>query len=123
MSSQPEKLKGLSIRQPWAEMIKTVEYRSLPTKLRGKIYIYASLGKTDLDPADRADIELELDKPIASLPSGVVVGTVEITDCNGSDGECEWQLENPERFSSPLRPIEQPQPVWFHPFGRPQQPG
>ncbi|MDX1927890.1 MAG: SNF2-related protein, partial [Pirellulaceae bacterium] len=126
MSLQPEKLKGLSIRQPWAEMIlqgvKTVEYRSLPTKLRGKIYIYASLGKTDLDPADRADIELELDKPIASLPTGVVVGTVEVTDCHGSDGEFEWHLENPERLSSPLRPIEQPQPVWFHPFGRPEQP-
>ncbi len=49
------------------------------------------------------------------LPRGLIVGTVEVTGCDGSNGEFEWQLSNPE----PLAPLEQPQPVWFYPFGRP----
>jgi hypothetical protein len=42
-------LRALSIRQPHAEAImrgtKKIEYRSGPTKIRGDIYIYASLGR------------------------------------------------------------------------------
>jgi adenine-specific DNA-methyltransferase len=117
----PEPLKALSIRQPWAEQVlrgeKPIEYRSKPTKVRGRIYIYASLGR--YDAAEERQMEDEVGFPIDDLPRGLVVGTVEILDCSGSDGEYEWQLGNPERLPEPLPPQEQPQPVWFHPFGRP----
>ena len=47
----PRRLKAISLRQPWAEEImlgiKTIEYRRTPTKVRGPIYIYASLGRVD----------------------------------------------------------------------------
>ncbi|MCL4208004.1 MAG: DEAD/DEAH box helicase family protein, partial [Pirellulaceae bacterium] len=118
----PEPLKALSIRQPWAEQVlrgeKPIEYRSKPTKVRGRIYIYASLGR--YDASEERQMEDEVGFPIDDLPRGLVVGTVEIVDCTGSDGEYEWQLGNPERLPEPLPPQEQPQPVWFHPFGRPQ---
>ena len=55
-----------------------------------------------------------------NLPRGMMVGTVEIADCVGSDGEYEWILANPQRLPEPLPPAEQPQPVWFYPFGRPE---
>jgi len=112
MTSTPEQLRALSIRQPSAEKVllgeKTVEYRSQPTKVRGRIYLYAALGKSDAD--DGAE----------DLPRGMVVGTIEIADCVGSDGEYEWLLANPQRLPEPLSPVEQPQPVWFYPFGRPE---
>lgn len=38
--------RALSVRQPFAEQImcgtKKIEYRSMPTKLRGRVYIYAA---------------------------------------------------------------------------------
>ena len=121
MTDAPEQLKALSIRQPWAELIlrgdKTVEYRTQPTKTRGRVYIYAALGSADL--ADAEVIRL-LGSPLVEVPRGVIVGTVEINDCVGSDGEYEWCLANPERLDPPIAPAEQPQPVWFHPFGRPE---
>jgi hypothetical protein len=40
-------MKALNIRQPYADQImrgtKRIEYRSRPTKVRGRVYIYASL--------------------------------------------------------------------------------
>ncbi|MBS0265835.1 MAG: ASCH domain-containing protein, partial [Planctomycetes bacterium] len=112
MPSEPEQLRALSVRQPWAEQIlrgdKTAEYRSQPTNVRGRVYIYASLAK----PEPGAD-EIE-----AGLPRGLIVGTVEVVGCEGSDGEFEWQLANPERLPEPLAPLGQPQAVWFYPFGR-----
>ena len=76
--------------------------------MRGKIYIYASLAKPEAeDPSEH------------ELPRGLIVGTVEIVGCDGSDGEFEWHLSNPKRLPEPLAPQEQPQPMWFYPFGRP----
>ena len=116
MSAQLPQLRALSIRQPWAELIlrgeKTVEYRSKPTNIRGEVYIYASLASPE--PGQ------ELDE---TLPRGLVVGTVEIVGCSGSDGEYEWELENPKRLAEPVAPTQQPQPVWFYPFGNPTSPG
>lgn len=109
----PEQLKALSVRQPWAELImrgeKAAEYRSQPTKVRGRVYIYASLAKPE--PGDES-----LD---SKLPRGVIVGTVEVTGCEGGDDKYEWLLENPQRLPEPIAPQEQPQPAWFYPFGRP----
>ena len=44
-----EKLPALSLRQPWTEEVmrgkKKIEYRSIPTNIRGRVYLYASLGR------------------------------------------------------------------------------
>jgi len=115
------KLKGLSLRQPWAELVirgvQQVEQRTRPVRIRGRVYIYASLGR--LDPLDEADAAAEYGLDVDSLPRGVVIGTVEIADCvDVGYGEYEWKLENPQRLPQPVPPIEKPQPVWFHPFGK-----
>jgi len=48
-----DKMKALSIRQPWAELImrgnKKIEYRSKPTKVRERVYIYASFTPADIE--------------------------------------------------------------------------
>ncbi len=114
MPVEPEQLRALSIRQPWADLIlrgeKTVEYRSQATNIRGKVYIYASLAKPE--PGDE---QIEGD-----LPRGLIIGTIEIADCESGDGDFEWILSNPQRLAEPIAPKEQPQPVWFYPFGRPE---
>ena len=44
---------AISIRQPCVEQIfrsiKKEEYRSRPTKIRGRVYVYASLRRGDLE--------------------------------------------------------------------------
>jgi hypothetical protein len=111
-------LRALSIRQPWAELIlrgeKSIEYRSQPTNVRGKVYIYASA--TRYAPDEEADIQADLDFSLDELPRGVIVGTVEITDCTGSGGQFEWALDNPQRLEMPLKPQRRANPVWFYPF-------
>lgn len=104
----------LSIRQPYAEQIilgiKTEEYRSIPTNIRERIYIYAS---NTLDEADESTKGIKN----TDLPRGVIIGSVEITGCYGSktDGYA-WTLKSPERLSEYVKPIKKPQPVWFYPF-------
>ena len=104
--------RALSIRQPWAELImlgeKDTEYRSRATNVRGRIAIYASLSNEDLEDAE--EYGLSLDK----LPRGVIIGTVELFDCD----EGNWKLREPQRLATPLKPTAHPQPVWFYPFGR-----
>jgi SNF2 family DNA or RNA helicase len=123
VNKTPEKLKCLSLRQPWAELViqghKQIEYRSQPTKIRGRVYIYASLGDVELDEDEQLEIEEMLDCPIAELQRGMVVGTVEIFHCDEGNDCFEWYLRNPQRLPESLKPVEHPQPVWFHPFGRP----
>ena len=110
-------MRALSIRQPHAEAImrasKLAEYRSRPTKVRGRIYIYASLGryKPD-DEAEMMDYYGIRDVACDDLPRGVLIGTVELYDCDGG----EWYLRNPERAKELLKPKNHPQPVWFNPF-------
>ena len=108
------KMRALSIRQPYAEQIlrgnKKIEYRSRSTKIRERIYIYASL--TPGDPKDFKKIKMQPD----DLPTGVLVGTVEIIDCTGEQGDYEWHLAKPDRLSHAIKPENHPQPVWFYPF-------
>ena len=47
-----------------------------------------------------------------NLPRGVIVGTVELYDCDDD----EWYLRNPERATTLRKPKNKPQPVWFNPF-------
>jgi predicted transcriptional regulator len=105
---------ALSIRQPYAEQIlrgeKTVEYRSRPTRIRDRVYIYASLR-----PAVTSDFEA-LGLLPGSLPAGYVVGSVAIVGCRRRGATYHWLLAEPRRLARPRRPRQQPQPVWFHPW-------
>ncbi len=112
-----EPMRALSIRQPNAEAImrgiKKIEYRSGPTHVRGRIYIYAS--STRYSAAEEADLMEEYgihDVTCDQLPRGVVVGTVDLYDCDGG----EWYVRDPQRASKLVKPKSQPQPVWFVPF-------
>lgn len=111
------KLRALSIRQPHAEAImrgvKKIEYRTRPTKVRGTIYIYASLGR--YSPAEEAEMMAGYgidDVACDDLPRGVILGTVELHDCDGG----EWYVRSPERAARLRKPKNHPQPVWFNPF-------
>ena len=107
---------ALSIKQPFAEQIllglKRIEYRSVATNRRGRVYIYASRSWHQ-DPQEW----LKIDKAPAQLPLGRVVGSIEIIDCVWSDdsGCYHWHLSSPRRMPA-RRPENHPQPVWFYPF-------
>ena len=107
-------MRALSIRQPYAEQIlrgkKKVEYRGRPTHIRERVYIYATM-----NPAVTEDWE-EMKMQPGDLPTGVLVGTVEIKDCIGEPGDYEWHLAKPERLKRKLKPKQHPQPAWFYPF-------
>ncbi|MHC4715467.1 MAG: ASCH domain-containing protein [Planctomycetota bacterium] len=106
---------ALSIRQPYVELVlrgvKTVEYRSRPTRKRERVYLYASTIPAD-DPAAWASV----DAAPGELDAGHLVGTVEIVNCTGNDGAYQWHLRDPQRLATPLKPVNKPQPVFFHPF-------
>jgi hypothetical protein len=106
--------RALSIRQPYAEQIlrgtKKIEYRSRPTNIRERVYIYASM-----TPGSDDDFAGMRARP-GDFPVGILVGTVEIVDCKGKAGNYHWHLAKPERLSKPMKPDNHPQPVWFCPF-------
>jgi len=110
-------MRALSIRQPYAELIlrgiKTIEYRSRPTKIIGeRFYIYAAkkwAGVNGHGP------HAEGIQP-GDSPTGVIVGTATISECVRNNGHYEWHLADVERLKTPRRPKGQPQPVWFRPF-------
>ncbi len=110
--------RALSIRQPHAENIlsgkKKYEYRTVPTKIHGRVYIYASLKPANLEYFD------ELGAKPGDYPTGVLVGTVEIIGCEKDPvyNEYNWELANPERLAEPIKPDNKAQPVWFIPFRR-----
>ena len=114
-----EPVRALSTRQPHAEAIlrdvKKIEYRSGPTNVRGRILIYASLGRYSTE--DEADMMAEYgieDMSCDDLPRGVLVGSVELLHSDGGD----WHVRNPHRAEMLATPTNQPQPVWFRPFRR-----
>jgi len=107
---------AISIRQPYVEQIlrgvKKEEYRSRPTKITGRVYLYASLR-----PGSDKDFR-SVDAVSGDLPTGVIVGSVEIVGCRYTSRlECfAYKLANPKRLRRPIPPKHHPQPVWFHPF-------
>lgn len=126
---------ALGVRQPWVELIlrgvKTIEVRSQNTQVRGTIYLYASKKLADypaaLDAAHRHELCCD------SLPMGLLVGSVEIAGTRPSGpGDATaacipaamlkrnfaWELQNPQRFPSPLPVRFLPYGVWFYPFRR-----
>jgi hypothetical protein len=105
-SRKEEALKAISIRQPWAYAIlhlgKNVENKPMRTHYRGRILIQASL-KIENDEA----LELKLNPD--ELPTGAIVGDVEIVDCVDDsrskwaiDGQWHWILRNPRHLKTPI---------------------
>jgi ASCH domain-containing protein len=107
-------MRALSIRQPYAEQIlrgtKVFEYRSRPTAIRERVHIYASR-----KPGPAREFEGMHIEP-GDLPTGVLVGTIEIIDCSGKPGDYKWHLARPRRLKRPVHPTKHPQPAWFNPF-------
>ena len=69
-------MRALSIRQPHAEAImrgvKMIEYRSRATRIRGRVYIYASLGRySSVEEAEMLEEYGIDDVDIEDLPRGV----------------------------------------------------
>lgn len=128
-------LPALGIRQPWAELIlrgiKTIEVRSSQTKIRGPIYVYASKKIANTPHAEKAAEMAGID--VAELPTGMLVGTVEIVDsfpvsakhaaATGVPaplikGKFGWELAKPQRLQKLIVPEFLPYGVWFYPFVR-----
>ena len=126
---------ALGVRQPWAELIlrgvKTIEVRSTDTRVRGTIYLYASKKFSELPAALDAARKHALDG--AALPTGLLVGSVEIAETRAArphdaaascvpapllKEQFAWQLQNPLRFPRPLPVRFLPYGVWFYPFRR-----
>lgn len=107
---------AISIRQPHVEAIfrrvKKAEFRSIPTNIRETVWIYACK-KEDARDSYGKKMPVREDEP---LPTGVIVGTVEIVACKklGRD-DYAYVLRNPKRFSRVQRAVNQPQPVFWRP--------
>jgi hypothetical protein len=113
---------AISIRQPWAELIsrgvKVREFRSVPTHIRGRVYVYAGLGTRPIHEY------LEFGLKRADLRNGVLIGTVDVGDCE--------QVYRHETKTTVLRALlmcslihddccargnqNHPQPIWYRPF-------
>ena len=99
-------VRALSVRQPWAHAImhlgKDVENRRWRTHRRGRILIQASL-KVERDEASKLNLDPD------DLPTGAIVGSVEIIDCmRGSkskwaiSGQWHWILKNARVVAKPI---------------------
>jgi hypothetical protein len=107
--------RAISIRQPLVEQIlrgiKTWEYRSQPTRIRERVFLYASLS-----PFDDARQWARVGKKPGALATGVIVGSVEIVDCRPTaDGDFKYKLAAPRRLKRHLKPRNQPQPRFWIP--------
>jgi len=132
----PERI-ALGIRQPWAELIlrgvKTIEVRTVDTRLRGPIYLYTSKTLASQAVALRAIERHHLET--TSLPCGLLVGTVDLVStgpvgpehaeeaCLPAEFLSErayigWRLARPRRLPEPLPVRFLPYGVWFYPFRR-----
>ncbi len=110
-------MRALSIRQSYAELIlrgiKAIEYRSRRTRIIGeRFYIYAA--RTPGPPEAWAELDFEPTDPGA--PTGVIVGSAVIAQCEANNGHYEWHLTDVNRLKRPRKPKRMPQPVWFTPF-------
>lgn len=112
----PAIVRALSVRQPYAEQIlrgeKRFEYRSTDTKVRERVFIYASSA-----PADDPDAWRAVGHQPGALPSGVIVGAVDIVETTAipEHDMFAWHLAYPRRLSKPVRSSKKPLPVFWLP--------
>src|SRR5690242_9631378 len=109
-------VRAISIRQPYVELIlrgeKTREFRSRPTNIRERVWLYAALR-----PADGRSEWRKVGKNPGDLLTGAIVGTVEIIDCRW-DGRMKcfaYVLKAPRRLTKPRKPAGQPTPCFWRP--------
>ncbi len=107
--------RAISIRQPYVELIlqgqKVKEFRSRRTLIRERVYLYVAKTPND-DPTSWR----KSGKEPGSLPSGKIVGSVEIIDCKEtSNGQFAYVLAYPKRLRSHLFAKNQPQPGFWIP--------
>ncbi len=109
--------RAISIRQPYVELImqgkKKYEYRSMPTNIRERVYVYASLRIAESDSDWK-----KLNKPQDSLTYGAIVGSVEIVGCEfDSRRDCyAYKLAKPKRLATPIKATNQPAPRFWRPI-------
>jgi len=118
----PEITHAISIRQPYVELIlqgrKIEEYRSVPTRIRGRVYIY-----TAKKPADNPEEWERVGAEPGSLPTGAIVGTVEIVGCEpAGDGDYAFVLRKPRRLEKALHAVNHPQPCFWIPSSLSEKP-
>jgi hypothetical protein len=100
----PKKIvRAISIRQPYSELtlrgIKKNEFRSRPTNIRERVYIYAALR-----PADDPQQWRRARAVPGDFPTGVIVGSVEIVGCrwDSRSGSYAYALRRPKHFRTPM---------------------
>jgi hypothetical protein len=107
---------AISVRQPYVELIlqgkKKFEFRSQPTNIRGRVYIYASK-KLGGDENDWHQVRSEPDL----LPTGVIVGSLQIVGCkwNATEDCFAYELAKPLRLKRHLKAVNQPLPRFWIP--------
>jgi hypothetical protein len=111
--------KVLTVRQPWASLIvagvKRVENRSWPTRYRGRLWVHAAQSRPEGWSWEDvlADFGLAVPQGLPAwddLPSGAVVGSVEVYDCLDVDavedafagGPWCWMLRDPRPLAVPF---------------------
>lgn len=120
-------MRVLAVRQPWASLIieglKTIEVRSKPTNIRERVAIYASTTKQGTIEGEHG-----VDYNYRILPTGQIVGTVEIVASSCCNDEIEYEIYKNEHrahdeyftygktyFWHLRRPIEFAEPVPYKP--------
>jgi predicted transcriptional regulator len=106
--------RAISIKQPFVEQIltgkKRLEFRSRATKIRERVYLYASLTERH----EVAEWQKVSKKP-GTLVTGMIVGTVEITDCIQRGTGFAYVLDRPRRLRTPLKATNRAQPCFWRP--------
>lgn len=110
------RMRAISIRQPFVELImrrkKREEYRTQPTRIRGRVWIYSSLKPAD-DPASWRTAR----SVRGTLPVGAIIGSVEIVDCYWKPrwGCYAYVSRAPRRLRMPRIARNKPQPRFWMP--------
>ncbi len=108
-------IRAISIKQPFVELIlqgkKKDEFRTIPTKIRERVYLYASS-----KPRTEPKLWRRAKRKIGDLPCGLIVGSVEIMECKYlGKGKYAYVLRNPRRLRKYLMAKNRASPVFWRP--------